>query len=89
MTGMLRLGLDALQGAQVALALADEGLDLREVVERLGEAFRAGLQGVRELDLLVLDLLLEERGHDDGASPGGFQPRRHCPGHGSGAKRRR
>ena len=67
------LALDALEGPQVAVALADEGVHLGEVVERLGEAFRAGLQRGRQLDLLVLDLLLEERGQDDGAGTGRLQ----------------
>ena len=56
-----------LEGAQVAVALADERVDLGEVVERLSEALGPLLERRGKLDLLVLDLLLEEGGHDDGA----------------------
>ena len=44
--------------------------EVREVVGRLGVLLGAGFQRRGELDLLVDDLLLEQRGQDDGADPG-------------------
>ena len=63
-----RLG--ALEVGQVAVDGAREVRDGGEVVERLGEVLGAGFQHRRELDLLVDDLLLEQRGQHDGADAG-------------------
>ena len=61
---------ERLDRREVAIAGAIERGDPREVVERLGEVFRAGLERPVEFDLLVEDLFLEERRHHDGGSPG-------------------
>ena len=60
-----RLGLDLPEPGQVAVPHSRERLDGREVVQRLGEAVRAGLQRPVDLQLLEDDLLLEERRQDD------------------------
>ncbi len=64
-----RLGLDLSKPGQVAVPGSGERLDVREVVERLGEAVRAGLERPVDLDLLEDDLLLEERWQDDRRRP--------------------
>ena len=55
---------------EVALAGVGELGDRGEVVEGLGEVLRAGLEGPVELDLLVEDLLLEQRRQHDRADAG-------------------
>ena len=61
---------DALLGLldplEIALPDTLELGDVGEVVERLGELLRALVEGAGQLDLVVEDLLLEQRGQDDG-----------------------
>ena len=73
MTGHAGAGLDPLQGREVSVAGAVVGVEVREVVERLGELVGAGLQRPVDAQLLVDDLLLEQRRQDD--RPGARPPR--------------
>ena len=71
----LHLGLDPFEAREIAILGADEGLDRRKVVERLGELLGALLERAIEPDLLGQDLLLEQRRQDDRPHAGTFQPR--------------
>ena len=55
---------------EVAVADPVELGDGREVAERLGELLGALVEGAVELDLVVEDLLLEQRGQHDRADAG-------------------
>ena len=70
MTGTAEAALMRFEIAEVALTGVGEVGDRGEVVECLGEVLRAGLEGPAELDLLVEDLLLEQRRQHDGADTG-------------------
>ena len=69
-TGTDDAGLGPLEVGQVAVDGAREVRDGGEVVERLGEVLGACFQHRRQLDLLVDDLLLEQRGQHEGAGAG-------------------
>jgi hypothetical protein len=70
-------GLDPCDGGDISVGGADEPIDRREVVERLGEVLGALLQRPVELELLGHDLFFEQRREDDRADARGLQSRGH------------